>query len=232
MEDLEISEVIYETESVTWESEEEEEAKKEEESKKEKTRTEKNETSDCPGSPEQKPVTLPRVKSLVIPAPRQKSPRQSVGIRAPYRHQIELRAQGRGMLLFESYNEQCCVWQPSKGRLLLYAPRSQEHERAKEWYVHPALRIFPGRAKLHFNLELVSRLKPVFDEKSLVFGDNLLHVMYRPKRQQGVKLLKGILWDIYISKKYGSRITPMQTWEYQGTAQSVKKQAILPLLVQ
>ena len=181
MENSETVEVIYETESVTWESEDEEIMKMEEERNEEKVEAETNKLPDCPGSPEIKQITLPRVKSLVIPAP--SPPLHVVGIRAPYRHQIELRARDRGMILFESYNDQCCVWQPNKCRLLLYIPRSHDHERAKEWYLYPALRIFPGKATLSFNLELVPKLKPVFDEKSLIFGDHLLHIAYWPKRR-------------------------------------------------
>jgi len=181
VENSETVEVIYETESVTWESEDEEIMKMEEERNEEKVEAETNKLPDCPGSPEIKQITLPRVKSLVIPAP--SPPLHVVGIRAPYRHQIELRARDRGMILFESYNDQCCVWQPNKCRLLLYIPRSHDHERAKEWYLYPALRIFPGKATLSFNLELVPKLKPVFDEKSLIFGDHLLHIAYWPKRR-------------------------------------------------
>jgi len=145
-------------------------------------------------------MILPRVKSVIIPGPRNRPPQYPVGIRAPYRHQIELRARNREMLLYEAYNDECCVWQPSKGRLL-YIPRTVDHERSKNWYVYPALRIFPGRASLSFNLELAPKVKPVFDNKSVMFAESLMHVKYRPNRRNGVRLVRGMLFGyLYINE--------------------------------
>jgi len=223
MSDCENIEVIYETESVTWESDEEqmpleevskEEEKKEKNEEEEKT-TEKEEA--CTDSPQElnfvspqkqdvnelnkQTMTLPRVKSVIIPGPKNRYPQYPVGIRAPYRYQIELRARNREMLLFESYSNECCVWQPTKGRLLLYIPRTVDHERSKNWYVYPALRIFPGRANLNFNLELAPKVKPVFDNKSLMFAESLMHVKYRPNRRNGVRLTKGMLFGyLYVNE--------------------------------
>jgi len=223
MTECEDIDIVYETESITWESEEEsmpseevtEEEEKREESEEKGKAIEKEEA--CADSPpehnlvltqkqdekEQKEqtMTLPRVKSVIIPGPRNRYPQYPVGIRAPYRHQIELRARNREMLLFESYSHECCVWQPTKGRLLLYIPRTVDHERSKNWYVYPALRIFPGRVKLNFNLELTPKVKPVFDNKSLMFAESLMHVKYRPNRRNGVRLTKGMLFGyLYINE--------------------------------
>jgi len=211
MSDTESIEVIYETESVTWESEDEEPMKTEE-AEKEKKEEEKEKEAEtlCPDSPEKEAIKLPRVKSLIIHGPKIISPQYPVGIRAPYRHQIELRARNREMLLCESYSDQSCVWQASKGRLLLYIPRTTDHERSKNWYVYPALRIFPGRASLNFNLELAPKVKPVFDSKSLMFVEALLHVKYRPNRRKGVRLTKGMLFgNLYIHEMWEQYHTNM-----------------------
>jgi len=114
------------------------------------------------------------------------------------------------MILFESYNDRCCVWQPSKGRLLLYIPQTKDHERHKNWYVYPALRIFPGKANLNFNLELTPKAQPVFDGKSLCFRSNLLHVAYRLNRRKGVRLTKGMLFGyLYIHELWEPHSTNM-----------------------
>jgi len=222
MSECENIEVIYETESVTWESDEEqmpledstEEEKKEKNEEEEKTIEKEKSCTDSPqelslsslqkqdiNEQKKQTMTLPRVKSVIIPGPRNRHPQYPVGIRAPYRHQIELRARNREMLLFEAYNDECCVWQPTKGRLLLYIPRTVDHKRSKNWYVYPALRIFPGRANLNFNLELASKVKPVFDNKSLMFAESLMHVKYRPNRRNGVRLTKGMLFGyLYVNE--------------------------------
>jgi len=215
--------IIYETESITWESEEEsmpaeeidEESKKGKEKEKERQVTKKEEVyNDLPQGPnlaptqtqdikEQKEQTikLPRVKSVIIPRPRNRYSQYPVGIRAPYKHQIALRARDYDVLLFESYNHECCVWQPTKGRLLLYIPRTVDHERSRSWYVYPALRIFPGRVKLNFNIELTPKVKPVFDNKSLMVVESMIHVKYRPNRRNGVRLTKGMLFGyLYINE--------------------------------
>ena len=212
--------LIYETESITWESEEEampaaevvEKDERERESEEKLMRKEACENSssgpDLAPTPaqdkkrsEEQNIRLPRVKSVIIPRPRNRYSQYPIGIRAPYKHQIALRARDYDVLLFESYNHECCVWQPTKGRLLLYIPRTVDHERSKNWYVYPAMRIFPGRAKLNFNLELTPKVKPVFDNKSLTIIESMIHVKYRPNRRNGVRLTRGMLFGyLYINE--------------------------------
>jgi len=195
MSDIESIEVNYEIESVVWESEDEELSKSEEkEEKQQQKEPEKSPEAVQSDSPKKGELMLPRVKSLVIPARHVSQTNRYVGIRAPYRYQVELQARDRKMLLFEAYNERCCVWQPNKGRLLLYIPQTKEHERHQEWYVYPALRIFPGKVNLIFNLELTPKVQPVFDGRSLRIDHNLVHVKYRANRRKGIKLTKGLLF--------------------------------------
>jgi len=170
--------------------------------------TEGSEVTDDPvESPEQKNTEIsetklykrPRVQPLVIPGEHLKIPGRPAGMRPPYRYQLELQVRGRPLLLFEAYSSECCVWQPGKGRILLYIPRACRHERSKEWYVYPAMRLFPGQAKLMFNLELASKFKGVFDASTCNFAENFLQVAYRRARKKGIVMAKGILFGyLYI----------------------------------
>jgi len=122
-------------------------------------------------------------------------------IRAPYTAQYELKSNGQGILLCESYDEKCCVWQPSKGRFVLYIPRTQRHERFQEWYMYPAARIFLRPYRMKLNLELHAKLHPVFNASTCKVSCNFLHVTYQMKRQKGIRLPKGmILGYLYVNE--------------------------------
>ena len=135
-----------------------------------------------------------QVQPLVIPGERLEIPGRPVGMRSPYRYQLELRVRDRPLLLMEAYSNEYCAWQPGKGRILLYVPRTCMHERTKEWYVYPAMRIFPGQARLIFNLQLTPNFRGVFDPSTLNFAENFLQVAYRRNRKKGVKLNRKTLW--------------------------------------
>jgi len=145
-------------------------------------------------SSEEKMCKKLQVQPLIIPGERLGIPGRPIGMRSPYRYQLELKVRDRPLLLLEAYSNEYCVWQPGKGRILLYVPRTCMHERTKEWYVYPAMRIFPGQARLIFNLQLTPKFRGAFDAGTLNFAENFLQVAYRRNRRNGIKLNRGTLW--------------------------------------
>jgi len=121
-------------------------------------------------SSEEKMCKKLQVQPLIIPGERLGIPGRPIGMRAPYRYQLELKVRDRPLLLLEAYSNEYCVWQPGKGRILLYVPRTCMHERTKEWYVYPAMRIFPGQARLIFNLQLTPKFRGAFDASTLTLS--------------------------------------------------------------
>jgi len=173
-------------------------------------------------SPEQNNTAISEVKAykklqvqpLVIPGERLGIPNRPTGMRPPYRYQLELKVRDRPLLLLEAYSNEYCVWQPGKGRILLYVPCTSIHERTKEWYVYPAMRIFPGQARLMFNLQLTPRFRGVFDASTLNFAENFLQVAYRRNRKKGAKLTRGALWGyLYIHEMWEEYPTNQCTGE-------------------
>jgi len=169
----------------------------------ETNREEQEQSNKQTSSPEQKNAIEMtdklQVQPLIIPGERLEIPGRPLGMRPPYRHQLELRVRDRPLLLLEAYSNEYCVWQPGKGRILLYVPRTSMHERTKEWYVYPAMRIFPGHTRLMFNLQLTANFRGIFDPSTLTFAENFLQVAYRRNRKKGTKLKKGNLWGyLYI----------------------------------
>jgi len=173
-------------------------------------------------SPEQKDISNNeekmckrlQVQPLVIPGERLGIPGRPVGMCSPYRYQLELKVRNRPLLLLEAYSNEYCKWQPGKGRILLYVPRTCMHERTKEWYVYPAMRIFPGQARLVFNLQLTPKFRGVFDPTTLNFAENFLQVAYRRSRQRGIKLKRGALWGyLYVHEWWEEYPTNQYTGE-------------------
>jgi len=161
-----------------------------------------------------------QVQPLIIPGERLEIPGRPVGMRSPYRYQLELRVRDRPLLLMEAYSNEYCVWQPGKGRILLYVPRTCMHERTKEWYVYPAMRIFPGQARLIFNLQLTPNFRGVFDPSTLNFAENFLQVAYRRSRKNGVKLKRKTLWGHLYVHEY---------WEEYPTNQCTGESLYCPI---
>jgi len=161
-----------------------------------------------------------QVQPLIIPGERPGIPGRPIGMRSPYRYQLELKVRDRPLLLLEAYSNEYCMWQPGKGRILLYVPRTCMHERTKEWYVYPAMRIFPGQARLVFNLQLTSKFRGVFDPSTLNFAENFLQIAYRRNRRDGIKLNRGTLWGyLYVH----------EMWEEYPTNQSTGESLYCPI---
>jgi len=144
--------------------------------------------------------------------PKEKSSTETMNKKQRYVSQFELMVHGQGLLLYETYYEQKCIWMTNKGCFKLYIPIRQVHARSNEWYVYPAARMFVGKRALCMNLDLNPKLRGVFSPQDIKWEENYLHIKYRHQRKKGVVLPAGmLLGHLYIHEPWFERATNYKT---------------------